>query len=213
MCSVKARSTTKAKAPKFDCLPVEPGYDPMAFNPRKRKRGAIDLARRMLIEPRTGLMLALAAWLASCAAPSPQVGDASPIKTMPNVEQVPTLPPVVYAIDPPKPSEPTMPSPPEPKGPSGLRNTFAKRAPCHSLIPGRSRIGPSLAGVYGRKAGAGIGFRYSAGMVSSGLVWDVATLDRYLTRPRDVVPDGNMTFSGLSDPAARAEVIAYLQRF
>ena len=159
----------------------------------------------MLIKSGWVLISVLAALQSSCAVPPPQA--------ISSVEEVTTPPPFIYAVDPPLPSELPPLLPPEPGEKSGLRNTFAKCGPCHSLVPGRNRIGPSLAGAYGRKAGAGTGFRYSEGMASSGLVWDVATLDRYLTRPRDVVPAGKMTFSGLSDPAARAEVIAYLQRF
>jgi cytochrome c len=54
------------------------------------------------------------------------------------------------------------------------------------------------------------GFAYSAANRQSGLTWDPATLDRYLTSPRQVVPGTLMTFAGLHDPAQRAAVIAYL---
>ncbi len=82
---------------------------------------------------------------------------------------------------------------------------------CHTIQPNRSLIGPSLFGVVNRPAGQVAGFHYSDANKRSGIVWDPATLDRYLTAPREVVPGTLMTFPGLKDPLARAEVIAFLE--
>lgn len=82
---------------------------------------------------------------------------------------------------------------------------------CHSAQPGRTIIGPSLFGVVGRHSGAMPGFRYSEANRRSGLTWDPATLDRYLTKPQQVVPGTLMTFPGLHDPKQRADVIAFLK--
>ncbi len=82
---------------------------------------------------------------------------------------------------------------------------------CHSVEPGRNMIGPSLAGVVGRKAGQEPGFHYSAANKASGETWDAATLDRYLTNPQAVVPHTLMTYAGLKDADKRANVIAYLE--
>jgi cytochrome c len=82
---------------------------------------------------------------------------------------------------------------------------------CHTVQPNKSLIGPSLFGVVNRPAGQVAGFHYSEANKRSGLVWDPATLDRYLTAPREVVPGTLMTFPGLKDPLARAEVIAFLE--
>lgn len=90
---------------------------------------------------------------------------------------------------------------------------FAKCAVCHSLEPGRHGIGPSLAGVYGRAAARDGTFRYSEALSTSGLVWDAATLDQFLTSPRDAVPGIKMTFAGLKDPAQRAQIIAFIERY
>jgi cytochrome c len=95
---------------------------------------------------------------------------------------------------------------------SGLRNGFAKCVSCHAVTPAFNGIGPSLAGVYGRKAGTEPTFRYSDAMRQSGLVWDAATLDKYLTKPRALVPGNKMALAGIDDPAVRAEIIAFLQR-
>jgi len=81
---------------------------------------------------------------------------------------------------------------------------------CHSVVAGRNMIGPSLFGVVGRPAGKEPGFHYSPANEKSGLTWDAATLDRYLTSPATVVPHTIMTYAGLKDATKRADLIAYL---
>ena len=81
---------------------------------------------------------------------------------------------------------------------------------CHSVQPGRNQVGPSLAGIVGRKAGQVPGFHYSPANKNSGLTWDEATLDRYLASPSTVVPHTIMTYGGLKDADKRANLIAYL---
>ena len=81
---------------------------------------------------------------------------------------------------------------------------------CHGAEPGKKGIGPSLFGVVGRPAGTLEGYAYSEANKSSGLVWDAATIDRYLAGPQKVVPGTKMTYVGLANPAQRADVIAYL---
>jgi len=71
-------------------------------------------------------------------------------------------------------------------------------------------VGPSLFSVVNRHSGEIANFHYSDANKNSGLVWNAATLDRYLAGPREVVPGTKMTFSGLKDPQQRADVIAYL---
>src|SRR5579871_4998001 len=81
---------------------------------------------------------------------------------------------------------------------------------CHSVQPGKNMIGPSLAGIVGRKAGSVPGFHYSAANEHSGLTWDEATLDKYLQSPKTVVSGTTMTYAGLKDDQKRADLIAYL---
>ena len=83
---------------------------------------------------------------------------------------------------------------------------------CHSFTAGENRIGPSLAGVVGRKSGTVPGFNYSPAMKSIGLTWTPDVLDKYLTSPRAVVPGTKMIFAGLPAPADRANLIAYLSQ-
>jgi cytochrome c len=81
---------------------------------------------------------------------------------------------------------------------------------CHDVAAGKNRIGPTLFGVVGRKAGTEAGFTYSDGMKASGLTWDAATLDRYLADPRGVVAGTKMTYAGLKNDEQRRDLIAYL---
>ena len=82
---------------------------------------------------------------------------------------------------------------------------------CHTTEPGKHLIGPSLAGVYGKPAGAAVDYPYSAALKQAGLTWDDPTLDRFLDAPMKAVPGTRMTYAGLKDPAARGEIIAYLK--
>lgn len=88
---------------------------------------------------------------------------------------------------------------------------FAQCAVCHKVEPGKNGIGPSLAGVYGARAGHVGSFAYSRAMRQSALVWDAQTLDRYLEAPLKLVPGTRMSYAGLKDPAQRQAVIAYLK--
>jgi len=89
---------------------------------------------------------------------------------------------------------------------------FRACAACHSLAPGRHMTGPSLAGVWERKAGTAEGFpRYSDALKSSGVTWNAQTLDAWLADPRALIPNNRMTFPGVRDAQARADLIAYLQ--
>jgi cytochrome c len=82
---------------------------------------------------------------------------------------------------------------------------------CHSLAPGQHRTGPSLAGVFGRKAGTAEGFRrYSPALKAADVVWDRTTLDDWLTDPQAFIPGNRMIFPGIKDEQARADLIAYL---
>ncbi len=90
------------------------------------------------------------------------------------------------------------------------RTVFARCAACHAVTPGTNRLGPSLAGVVGRKAGTVPGFTYSSAMKNSKTVWNARSLDGFLTKPATTIPGTKMAFAGLPDPADRANVIAYL---
>lgn len=89
---------------------------------------------------------------------------------------------------------------------------FGACAACHSLEPGRHLTGPSLAGVWGRKAGSVQGFsRFSAALRSSGVVWGESSLDAWLANPEKAVPENYMLFRGIADAKTRGDLVAYLR--
>ena len=90
---------------------------------------------------------------------------------------------------------------------------FQQCAACHSVEPGLHLTGLSLAAISNRRAGTVPGFgRYSDSLKhAAGIIWDAATLDRWLARPQAVVPDTTMTFPGMENVRQRADVVAYLK--
>jgi len=89
---------------------------------------------------------------------------------------------------------------------------FRQCLACHSLQPGEHLTGPSLAGIFGQKAGMAEGFgRYSEALKNSGITWDADTLDRWLNNPTEFVPGNNMIFPGIPEESARQHLIAYLE--
>jgi cytochrome c len=89
---------------------------------------------------------------------------------------------------------------------------FRACSACHSLRPDRNMTGPSLAGVWGRKAGTLKSFdRYSPALKSSEIVWDEKSLDSLLKSPQSLVPHNRMTFPGMPDTGQRADLIAFLK--
>ena len=95
-------------------------------------------------------------------------------------------------------------------GPEAFNNNCRT---CHSIKPGDNRQGPSLNKIIGRKAGTASAYAgYSGSLKSSGITWDEATLDKFITNPEAVVPNNNMKpFQGINDAAVREKIVAYLK--
>jgi cytochrome c len=91
------------------------------------------------------------------------------------------------------------------------KEVFKKCAVCHSPQAGQNKVGPSLAGVVGRKAGSVPNYSYSTANKESGLTWDEPTLTKYLENPREFVKGTKMVFPGLKTEKERQDVIAYLK--
>ena len=90
------------------------------------------------------------------------------------------------------------------------KTVFEKRCTgCHAMEADRE--GPRLAGVFGRRAGSVAGFNYSAGLKNSGITWNDATLERWLSDPDLVVKDNNMSI-GVPRAEERRDLIAYLKQ-
>jgi cytochrome c len=79
---------------------------------------------------------------------------------------------------------------------------------CHALA--YDRTGPRHCGLFGRRAGSVKDFAYSDAMKRSAIVWNRATLDRFLRDPLAAVPGTSMGYAGVADRRERADLIAYL---
>ena len=88
---------------------------------------------------------------------------------------------------------------------------FDECAACHSVERGVNNVGPSLAGIFARKAGELPDFRYSPAMKRSGIAWSPQTLDSFVGDPQKLVPANRMPYAGMADASARADLIAYLR--
>lgn len=87
---------------------------------------------------------------------------------------------------------------------------FAQCRTCHVTDAGLNKVGPSLAGIIGRKAGTVAGFNYSPANASADVTWTKEKLFQYLEKPQRIIPKTKMIFAGLPDAQKRADVIAYL---
>ena len=91
--------------------------------------------------------------------------------------------------------------------PARGKNLYQGCQACHSIED--NDLGPRHRGVVGRHAGSVEDYNYSQALKNSGLTWDAATLDRWLSNPSALVPGTKMYFK-LDAPQARADVIAFL---
>lgn len=83
---------------------------------------------------------------------------------------------------------------------------------CHiTTADGPKRLGPTLAGLVGRKSGAVDGFRYSEANKNANITWSTQTLDPYLKDPKAVIPGTIMAFAGVKKDDERENLISYLQ--
>lgn len=94
---------------------------------------------------------------------------------------------------------------------------WKKCASCHMVgEDARHRVGPPLNGVFGRRAAALDGYRYSDDMRragAAGLVWTTEKLDLYIENPRQLVTGTRMAFSGMESAEDRRDLLAFLRQY
>ena len=92
------------------------------------------------------------------------------------------------------------------------KKLFTKCKACHNVDAPKNKVGPYLVGIVGRKAGTADGYtKYSKAIKDSGIVWDEANLDKWLTNPKGMYPGTKMIYPGLKKAEDRADVIEYLK--
>ena len=89
---------------------------------------------------------------------------------------------------------------------------FKKCMSCHTIAAGGANgIGPNLNGIVGKPVGKhAAGFAYSPDLAGHGGNWDFATLDKWIANPKGLAAGTKMTFAGLDDAQARADLLVYL---
>ena len=89
---------------------------------------------------------------------------------------------------------------------------YAMCRSCHTYVPGGANLtGPNLWGTFDAKAGHVAGYNYSEALKTSGLVWDAATMDKWIENPRGLVQGTKMAYVGMKSPEDRAALVAWLK--
>jgi cytochrome c len=83
---------------------------------------------------------------------------------------------------------------------------------CHSLQPGLHLTGPSLANLWGKKAGRVEGFNlYSSAMKQTSKSWDESNLKTWLANPHLAIPGTTMTYEGIKHSDTLEGMIKFLK--
>jgi len=92
------------------------------------------------------------------------------------------------------------------------RTTFLKCRACHNL-DGRQKhkTGPNLDNIFGRMAGTSPDYTYSKALGESGIIWNEAALNQWLSDPQNFLPGNKMPFAGIRSEQERNDLIAYLR--
>ena len=82
---------------------------------------------------------------------------------------------------------------------------------CHDLAGTVDKVGPSLAGVFGRRSGTAPDQQGSEAMLAASIVWDERTLAAFLMDPSGFVPGNRMVSPGVGDPEMLRALLFYLR--
>lgn len=98
--------------------------------------------------------------------------------------------------------------------PNGARQFYRKCSVCHSLSSdGGRKAGPSLHGIFGRRAGTLAGYRYSAAMLQSDIVWSAETIDKLFDLgPDHYTPGSKMPMQRIARAQDRVDLIEFLRQ-
>ncbi len=88
--------------------------------------------------------------------------------------------------------------------------TFGKCKACHKVEDGKNATGPYLFAVVDRPMASVEGFKYSDALLALGGTWTPEELNAFIESPKSYAPGTKMSFKGISKPADRANLIAYL---
>ncbi len=97
------------------------------------------------------------------------------------------------------------------KGQAGAKACQA----CHKFDKaGGNGVGPALWGVVERAQGSAAGFAYSVSIAEAGGKggkWNYDNLDKFIENPKAYAAGTKMSYAGVKDAKARADIIAYLR--
>jgi cytochrome c len=86
--------------------------------------------------------------------------------------------------------------------------------PCHDIgAEAKTKLGPPLNGIDGRKAGTIEGFSYSQANKSSGITWNEESFSKYIRAPMQEMKGTRMAFVGIKNDKEITDLWAYLKQF
>ena len=96
---------------------------------------------------------------------------------------------------------------------NGERQFRRKCSVCHNLAPGTARkAGPSLYGIFGRKAGAYAGYSYSNALDDSDIIWSAHTIDQLFDQgPDNFIPGTKMPMQRIAKSSDRRDLVEFLR--